>query len=264
MFGLFKKLQDTIMVPSKSKEQIIKETIQEIHDTFDTEVDRLLGSAKIRKSTDTDLGQVISKSDRLAALGFTSTKVNKVANEEKARINSLEKENTEKQELIEAINYFTFNYPQYKFITPDSVEKICKKYNLLCGDVDRYIGDVPDKNLEVMEQFKIKEEDCAYRYRDRHSTKNISFKKFNDYKNSKSDFDLYANFINISKSPLKICAPQSDFDLTKAEIKGYNIEEIPDPVVLQPVMYKDKLYCLVVTAWGLEGSDELVVNQIMN
>ena len=43
-------------------------------------------------------------------------------------------------------------------------------------------------------------------------------------------------------------------------VVGYKIQNIPDPVVLQPV-------CggyLIVCAWGDEASDEIVVNQQMN
>jgi hypothetical protein len=36
--------------------------------------------------------------------------------------------------------------------------------------------------------------------------------------------------------------------------------EIPDPIVLKPVCYKKRKYFLIVTAWGLEAADELVVN----
>jgi len=57
----------------------------------------------------------------------------------------------------------------------------------------------------------------------------------------------------------KICAPQTDFNTS-----GYVLQEgyilVYDPVVLQPV--KDGY--LIVTAWGKEASDEIVVNQNHN
>jgi len=40
--------------------------------------------------------------------------------------------------------------------------------------------------------------------------------------------------------------------------------QIPDPVVLCPVMYGSEKYYLIVTAWGKEASDKAVVNQKMN
>jgi hypothetical protein len=57
----------------------------------------------------------------------------------------------------------------------------------------------------------------------------------------------------------KICAPQTDFNTS-----GYVVREgyilVYDPVVLQPV--KDGY--LIVSAWGKEASDELVINQNHN
>lgn len=52
-------------------------------------------------------------------------------------------------------------------------------------------------------------------------------------------------------------------DITGLELKeGYKLtkKHIPDPVVLQPI----KNGYLIITAWGDEASDELVVNQINN
>ena len=62
---------------------------------------------------------------------------------------------------------------------------------------------------------------------------------------------------------LQICAPVKDMDSTGLEVaEGYKLQKkhIPDPVVLQPV----KNGYLILTAWGDEASDELVVNQKFN
>jgi hypothetical protein len=57
----------------------------------------------------------------------------------------------------------------------------------------------------------------------------------------------------------KICAPQTDFNTSGYVVKeGYIL--VYDPVVLQPV--RDGY--LIVTAWGIEGTDELVINQNQN
>ena len=50
------------------------------------------------------------------------------------------------------------------------------------------------------------------------------------------------------------------------ELKDFKLSkiEIPDPVVLQPVNFKGEKYYLIVTAWGDEASDELVVNETLN
>lgn len=61
------------------------------------------------------------------------------------------------------------------------------------------------------------------------------------------------------QASFKICAPKQDFNtLGYVEVDGYRL--VYDPVVLQPV--KDGY--LIVTAWGQEASDEIVVNQAQN
>ena len=53
------------------------------------------------------------------------------------------------------------------------------------------------------------------------------------------------------------------------EVQNFKLTEkkvipVPDPVVMQPVLFNDIEYYLIVTAWGEEASDVEVVNQIMN
>jgi hypothetical protein len=64
------------------------------------------------------------------------------------------------------------------------------------------------------------------------------------------------------KCPLEIAAPLKDFNMTGAEVNGFKISkiEIPDPIVLKPVIFNNQKHYLIVTAWGLEAADELVVN----
>ena len=69
-----------------------------------------------------------------------------------------------------------------------------------------------------------------------------------------------------SKCPLEIAAPVKDFNMEGLEVKNNKIQkmQIPDPIVLKPVIFKGKKHYLIVTAWGEEASDEIVVNQQMN
>lgn len=143
--------------------QSINEIIQEIHETFYTEVDRLLNEAKISVSNETSKQELIDKCKRLKTLGFTNTKEVREAQIEINRLNEISQINESKDKLVRAINYFSVKYPNYKFITEESVKKICEKYNLVYGSVDRYIGTVPDKNLKQIEEFKISDDDiCAF------------------------------------------------------------------------------------------------------
>lgn len=245
----------------KSKNSVIdnrnsNEIIMEIHDTFFTEVDRLSNIASKSKSLETDKQDLIDKRKRLVALGFTNTKEVKEANLELERLRELEAVNTNRASLLDAINYFSFNYPQYKFITEKSVLEICNKYGLVYGSIKDYIGSVPDKNLKHIEDFKIKEKDlCFFHFL---NTKNISRK-----------IDQYVDYKHIASGtqcPLEIVAPLKDFNLANRELRGFNVvqREIKDPIVLHPVFFNGKKYYLIVTAWGLEASDELVVNHRNN
>lgn len=271
---LFKRKQeDSLEIKEKAKPEIKsnKEVIEEIHDTFYTEVDRLLKEAKISNSLETDKQNLIDKCNRLKSLGMTSTKEVREAEEEISRLRKLEAENENKERLIKAINYFSIKYPSYKFITEESVLKICNKYNLVYGDVKRYEGSVPDKNLKHIEDFKIQEEDSVYietcgdfRFI---RTRTISFYEYKRGKEREKRAGVFSTLIySHYESPLEIVAPKTDFNMEGMEIKDFKVSkiQIPDPIVLKPVMFDETKYYLIVTAWGDEASDELVVNEKMN
>ena len=278
-------------VPKKN--QTTAEIIEEIHESFYTEVDRLLEEAKVLKSLDTEKQDLIDKRNRLVALGITNSKEVKEAQKELDRLSYLDRENKHKESLKEAIEYFSFKYPNYKFITEESIVKICKRYGLIYGSIDKYIGAVPDANLKHIEDFKIDEGDrCIERKLERSWTinthisyisvadykKNIEKENEKNYNENDNSFRLYTTPIEIRLSmpdeierfnvmPLYIAAPIDDFDTNKMDVNEFKLKDmpkIPDPVVLNPVCFKNKLYYLVVTAWGDEASDEIVVNQKMN
>jgi len=263
-----------------TRTQTVNEIIEEIHESFYTEVDKLLAGAKIFNSLETQKQQLLDKARRLKAVGFTDTPEVHEAQKEIDRINKLKSDNVFKEKLVEAINYFSFKYPNYKFITFQSVEKICEKYGLILGSVKQYIGHVPDKNLKHIEDFVIKSEDRCFE-EVTSSSYNLPPRKrivgFDTYREkyqrpSLDEISRETWLISVTgetrscnQAPLEIVAPRKDFKLKRnQEIVGYKIQDIPDPVVLHPVFFKGSQYYLVVTAWGLEGEDELVVNQKMN
>ncbi len=273
--NFFKTINDSFESHSGVRKPIGKQEmnkiIEEIHETFYTEVDRLLEHAKISKSLDTDMQDLIDKRNALVSLGFNSTKEVQYADTEIKRLNEIRAENIRNADLVEAINYFSFKYPHYKFISEDSVKKICEKYGLKYSKVDRYIGTVPDKNVQDMKNFKIDASDeCYYEEFFGFRTRDISYFSFEQMKARKER--EYAGHImrytlgytEHNKCQLEIAAPKSDFNLENMEEKDSQLIEILDPVVLKPVFFKGKKHYLVVTAWGLEASDELVVNQRNN
>ncbi len=247
--------------------------IEQIHESFFTEVDKLLESAKISHSLHSEKQGLIDKHKRLYNLGFRNTKEMKEAESEIKRLEKLEKENAVKQEMVDCINYFTLKYPNYKFITEYSVKGICEKYGLVYGSIEKYIGTVPDKNLAVMEEFKVEEVDKITRicYTNQHTNgwdflQNVSSlqsESIVENMNGRKDHSAYKAF----PCSLEIAAPQYDFDMSNQEIRDFQLQDKPvppDPIVLQPVIYNGKKHYLIVTAWGLESGDEEVVNERMN
>ena len=81
-------------------------------------------------------------------------------------------------------------------------------------------------------------------------------------------FNCNNQYSNLLKKSFIIAAPPKDFDIQDMKIEKFKLVEnvipVPDPVVMQPVLFNDKEYYLIVTAWGEESSDADVVNQNMN
>lgn len=253
------------------KEQTTKEIIDEIHETFYTEVEKLLNNAKKFNSLESDKQFLIDKSERLKNLGFINTKEVLVAENELKKINKLKEENKGKEDLIAAINYFMIKYPNYKFITEKSVKKICKKYGLVYGEIKRYEGTVPSENLKQIENFTIKDEDRCYKkiitYNRRFVEDKIFFVGHEYFKRKRKTRRPEIKKIEITPAPLEIAAPIKDFNMIGMEIKNHELvikKEIPDPIVLQPVFFNGIKHYLIVTAWGEEGSDELIFNEKNN
>lgn len=264
-----------------TKKEAQRAIIREIHNSFFTEVDHLIEMANKKEPLTIEDKNKFKKGEHLASLGFTSTESAKYTNKVKNKNRKIERENIEKDKLIKAIKYFQLKYPQYKFITEESVKRICEKYNLVYATVDKYTGTVPDKNLEEIANFLIKPEDALYlctRKNPFSSNGSASIATYEEYKKGineeklkkLSDIDRFNLTCNphyyYSKAAFEIVAPLSDFNLKGYEVKDFKVSkiEIPDPIVLQPVCFEQKKYYLVVTAWGDEASDPSVVNEINN
>jgi hypothetical protein len=277
--------EEVVTLPKRTEQEIV----EEIHQSFNTEVDKILDFCKVRKSEDSEHQSLLDKVARLEKLGFTNTTEVQSAQAEITRLATVKKENEDKQELLDAVEYFMGKYP-YKFITESGVRKICDKYGLLYAPISKYIGTVPDKNLAEIENFKIDTEDEAYcnidvkyEYIPRDSAGGIFLgRHYREIKSVVFGPNIKGNTLDISQrmmaeidhirpgeSALVIAAPIKDFEIKENEniVKGKIVSSktvVKDPVVLRPVIYKNVAYFLVVTAWGLEASDELVANEKMN
>lgn len=236
-----------------------KKVIEQIHSEFDGASERLLREAKaILNKPITD-----EKADKLMKLGFSSAApVEKSQKKKEAAQMS--------RQVLERVEYYNTYYPDNKFITESIVEEICKKYNLLCGPIDRYIGDVPMKNVLEMERFVLRNEEKEKRskwddynaleiYRFQMRGPSLLTQAYQRHSSpSSDDVKRMQQDVHYVVAPFKICAPEKDFKPYGYSKVGHKL--IPDPIVLQPV----KGGYLIVTKWGLEGDDPALLNEKKN
>lgn len=233
-------------------------------------------------ATLTRIGEIdTTKADRLKALGFSA-----VPEVTELDLKTRTKEISEY--MMKLISDYRIQYPLNKFISMESVRAICKKYGLVFGDVNLFKGFVPDKNLTELENFRKKyvfgtayhlktREDSGVRIDtiiapgDLNSDSSgylMSVDRKTRLHLSGMGSYMYTHFAgrSISGTPqemgLQIAGPAKDFNMNSKDLVDYQLvnKPIADPVILQPVQGG----FLIVTAWGDEASDPLVVNQINN
>lgn len=271
MINLFKRKSE---VKTEGYPQVVKD----IHNQFNLAGDKLLKQAQdIIASIRIDNKDKI---DDLKNLGFKQVKE---VSETEAKI----KERSRNENIANLISELKVKYPQYKFITTQDALAICKKYNLVIGEVGLFKGFVPEKNLTQIKDFFVSENELNYSYTEENNyfgrSRAISVEEYNrmqqmayDERNINHnrlglqtvsyDYRKYDSHPSKNKKKLYIAAPVKDMDT-----KGYKLDgsilrkiEVPDPVVLCPYQKNGiELYC-IVTAWGDEASDPLVVNETQN
>lgn len=261
------------------------EVVKQIHNEFNNAGERLLQESLgiIENAERVDS----IKAYRLNNVGFKSSPlVEKVKN-----IQELVK--TPKQ-LAEFVVRYKNQFPANKFIADFDVAKICEKYKLVHGDIEQFKGFVPNKNLTEIEYF-IKNRNLKKKF----IVTNINFpypasqgdginrvkkylKKVNSILMGESEYSISSFLENeiggrtgngitslsaeyTEKSQFTICAPKKDMDdkswVSKILPFGTVFTHVnPDPVVLYPV----ECGYIIVTAWGDEASDPLVVNELNN
>jgi len=118
--------------------------VMEIHSAFNNAGDEIL--QKAMESVVKVEPKKSIKVELLKKFGFTQT--NEVKDyeiiEHKAKLD---------KQLIDIIHQYKVKYPLNRFITDEQVDAICTKWNLVQGDVSRYKGFVPEKNLRDIEKF---------------------------------------------------------------------------------------------------------------
>jgi hypothetical protein len=291
MFKLFKRKPKAEKELMESPEMTTV-TVEQIHEEFNTAADKLLNEAKnIIAGIDADS---VKKSERMKRLGFTSSV--EVVNGEKS------KETLSKNEAVSnTIIDYSRRYPLYKFITHEDVIRVCNKYNLVAAPVSCYIGTVPEKNLKQIEEFSVNLKDVPtlvtvsnvvfYNSESDSEKKKYTEAVNNLFPKEVTGYSPYAGLESIVKDEVRkafglemslntvqgsmtnkremiMCAPPKEFNLEGLGVKNGVLTKptkkatftCEDPVVLQRVFGG----YLIVTAWGPEASDPLVVNEKMN
>jgi hypothetical protein len=269
------------------------ELVAEIHEAFYSADERLLQEAKDLLAN--PAGDKAAKAERIKRLGFGKAQPVKETAERTALASKA-------SSTIKTIEYWRTYYPNNKFITEPEVKRICEKYGLVLGEAGNYLGDIPEKNISEIEAFELRKEDWAQKavvslmgiFINQYFSipeppvfesetfgllsskpRRTGQRQDEDYIRQLAFFsgnDPFAIAKLIKEQPatpnkkaekecpaFKICAPQKDFHTSGYVLKeGYIL--VYDPVVLQPV--KDGY--LIVSAWGMEASDELVINHNQN
>lgn len=245
MFNLFKKkvvvVQDSQPVVTINEDTVSIE--EKIHEDVYSAQELLLASARDILNRSLSFDQ--EKYDRLKSLielGFGNAK-------EVAEVRELEEKKKESDELHKQITYYQQEYPFNKFIDEESVKKICKKYGLLLARVSDYIDDIPDKNQKEIVAFKVREKDVRY---PSEVLRSSIFSIMLLDGQPRGDEKVKGEY-------LLVIAPAHKLNTEDKIIDGHTLK-IKDPIVLQPV---EKGY-LIVSSWGLEAGDELVVNAKFN
>jgi hypothetical protein len=228
------------------------------------------------------------KAKILHSLGFTSS--------EDAKDFDVERE-----KLRDLVLHYQCRYLNNKFITDEAVQKICKKYNLICGPVSVYTGKVPDSKLREISRFRLDYTDSRkpeYTYTFKYYKKNSYYSldwltlgskwhkilpesiTTTDHFYSTTCADTHLNKVyktgirwlvdSMEESQVKfdtlfICAPENEIKtegLAKKDLFAFL--EKKRHIEDPVVLHPCKGGFLIVAAWGPEASDESVVNEKMN
>lgn len=280
MFQLFKTaVKNPVTEPKMAMTKVAHQyspEVEQIHNEFESASDKLLEEAEAMLKTIDLSGS--EKASRLEKLGF---KLNKEVTRVKQEVGKKKMSESHKELVI----YYKEVYPNNKFITEEQVAEICKKYGLVCGLTEKYIGFVPEKNLLEMEAFGgLKNKDQVhYAVRNTcvkmvhvcniHKNEWIGGHEYivaggrpkNDcgsrYKQMAADLGVAEGHMFLQKFSIEgeyhICAPLKDMKLSQDEFidaKNRIQKHIPDPVVLKAC----RGGYLVLTKWGEEASDPIL------
>lgn len=224
--------------------EVITKSFKEVHQDLENE--------SLFLAKDFDTKDFKSKADFLKDIGFT----NSIATKIYAGI-------VENKGLIS--HYNDTYYGNSKFILEAQLERLCEKYDLYVRSTRHFMGDIPEKNVKDIMNFRVKLQDIDLDPHELNGLRNrFTFHDFNGTIISRSlkHYGL-TSFIQIAA--IKSLFHPDAFARTQDRIIGVKEIEPKFEVDLDPiVLFKVKGGYLIITAWGDEANDELVFNQTLN
>lgn len=166
---------------------------------------------------------------------------------------------------------------QHKFILEPQLERICEKYNLYVRGLHDFIADIPEKNIKDIMNFKVYVSDLPKNFqqlfKEQESKSAVGY--FNGSEKAKITleelgkleeaiivrYSIYTPTLQIAA--VKTMFSSEAFTQSTARIINPRPERAPrfrvnlDPIVLCNTQHNGRL---IVTAWGDEANDELVLN----
>jgi len=162
----------------------------------------------------------------------------------------------------------------YKFILKPQLERVCEKYNLYVRATKFFLGDIPEKNIKEIMNFKICLDDLPLDNKDKWDILvNLNQGKgqldiIEAYQSPMiaiRDFDKCGLSYLIEIASIKSLFSDKAFEKSNDRLIGEMEVEPKSQVDLDPiVLCKTKHGYLIVTAWGDEANDELVLNENNN
>lgn len=190
----------------------------------------------------------------------------------------------------------------YKFILKPQLERLCEKYNLFVREPKHFLGDMPESNIKEMMNFSIYSKDLPIDILDVRPRSKDEHERFHYSTSVDATYDLWLSHyraelykhlgfdmmplpshdVSDFKIPIAllrqlgfggaitIAAVENLFDTkafekSRSRIIGRTELQPKNQVDLDPiVLCETKHGYIVVTAWGDEANDELILNNIKN
>ena len=241
---------------------IVKKTFKDVHQDIDNEF--------IFLKQHHDVKDFKTKGDFLSQVGFKNsiaTRLYRAISDNPFRAQEYERK------------YFG----QYKFLLKPQLERLCEKYDLYVRNPDMFLGDIPEKNVKDIMDFKVDiydlpnfnglsyDEKCNIIERLKKEIDIFFLKSFDN--NIKLDVPInliprlnkILNLNTIQIAAVKKLFDEKAFESSDARILGMAELEPLHKVELDPIVLCEvNGGYIVITAWGDEANDELLFDQKQN